>query len=115
MAKLAIKETFKRDKAAYKMYTKLVKELWLLNPAYMYDPNSIIKGKVIIALVEVLEKIAEPRSQYFKLMDQFSLYRKGKVSFSKATCKEASKVMDPCKYSKCIISYNLYVYSNLYQ
>ena len=104
-AKLAIKETFKRDKVSkYKKYTKLVKDRWdrhlkgdlhaaacLLNPAYMYAPNSIIKGKVITALVEVLEKIAEPRSQYFKLVSQFSLYREGKRLLVKSHVEEHLK------------------------
>lgn len=114
-AKNGIKEMFKRDKNRYKPYTNIIQARWdkhlktnlhaasyLLNPAFMYGPDFMNKGRLMTALIEVVEANSARDTDYFSIMKQASLYIDGKESFGREICKKSATKFDPCKYSYLI-------------
>ncbi|XP_054788931.1 uncharacterized protein LOC129294532 [Prosopis cineraria] len=98
-AKKEIKVVFNNKKDQYKPYTDIIQARWdkhlktnlhaaayLLNPAFLYDDDSVHKRRLMDAMLSIFESTENEDVDYIVMMKQLSLYCDRKESFDKASC-----------------------------
>jgi hypothetical protein len=106
-AKNAIKEMFKKKKAAYEPYTNIIKARWdkhlkrnlhaasyFFNPAFLYGDNFDDKSRVMEALIQLIE-IKSFCPNMTKALQEIQVYRNRKDSFNRMSAIKVMKTIQP--------------------
>ncbi|GAU51453.1 hypothetical protein TSUD_413500 [Trifolium subterraneum] len=111
-AKNAIKEMFKKKKAAYEPYTNIIKARWdkhlkrnlhaasyFFNPAFLYGDNFDDKSRVMEALIQLIE-IKSFCPNMTKALQEIQVYHDRKDSFNRMSAIKVMKTIQPAEWWK---------------